>query len=71
MDSWRACHAFEPSTAEDPQFRGVMHEQSIDTQTSSRWCGMEVRRGGYLRCRSRHLTMVQNYEEGLQKNSSS
>ncbi|GFX88973.1 uncharacterized protein TNCV_2852731 [Trichonephila clavipes] len=32
-------------------------------QTSSRWCGVVVRRGGCpLRCRSRHLTMVQNYE---------
>ncbi|GFV95525.1 hypothetical protein TNCV_4575261 [Trichonephila clavipes] len=29
---------------------------------SSRWCGVVVRRGGcQLRCRPRHLTMVQNY----------
>ncbi|GFV92232.1 uncharacterized protein TNCV_1896681 [Trichonephila clavipes] len=31
-------------------------------ETSSRWCGVEVRRGGcQLRCRLCHLTMVQNY----------
>ncbi|GFX34045.1 DDE_3 domain-containing protein [Trichonephila clavipes] len=31
-------------------------------ETSSRWCGVGVRRGGcQLRCRPRHLTMVQNY----------
>ncbi|GFS98508.1 hypothetical protein TNCV_3478891 [Trichonephila clavipes] len=32
-------------------------------QTSSRWCGVVVRRVGYLlRCRPRHLTLVQNFE---------
>ncbi|GFY26942.1 uncharacterized protein TNCV_930831 [Trichonephila clavipes] len=31
-------------------------------ETSSLWCGVEVRRGRcQLRCRPRHLTMVQNY----------
>ncbi|GFS80594.1 uncharacterized protein TNCV_3870191 [Trichonephila clavipes] len=31
-------------------------------ETSSRWCGVVVRRGGcQLRCRPRHLTLVQNY----------
>ncbi|GFW01151.1 uncharacterized protein TNCV_1763891 [Trichonephila clavipes] len=31
-------------------------------ETSSRWCGVAVRRGGYqLRFRPRHLAMVQNY----------
>ncbi|GFV09896.1 uncharacterized protein TNCV_2318261 [Trichonephila clavipes] len=31
-------------------------------QTSSRWCGVVARRRGcQLRCRPRHLTMVQNY----------
>ncbi|GFT95887.1 uncharacterized protein TNCV_312261 [Trichonephila clavipes] len=39
-------------------------------QTSSRWCGVVVRRGGcHLRCRPRHLTMVQNYEVRRQKPS--
>ncbi|GFT80765.1 histone-lysine N-methyltransferase SETMAR [Trichonephila clavipes] len=37
-------------------------------ETSSRWCGVVVRRGGYqLRCRPRHLTMVQNYMVRRQK----
>ncbi|GFV14073.1 uncharacterized protein TNCV_525491 [Trichonephila clavipes] len=32
-------------------------------QTSSRWCGVEVRRRAcQLRCRPRRLTMVKNYE---------
>ncbi|GFW34817.1 uncharacterized protein TNCV_698051 [Trichonephila clavipes] len=31
-------------------------------ETSSRWCSVVVRRGGcQLRCRPRHLIMVQNY----------
>ncbi|GFY32470.1 uncharacterized protein TNCV_3559781 [Trichonephila clavipes] len=31
-------------------------------ETSSRWCGGVVRRGGcQLRCRPRHLTILQNY----------
>ncbi|GFS98739.1 uncharacterized protein TNCV_2591851 [Trichonephila clavipes] len=31
-------------------------------ESSSHWCGVVVRRGGcQLRCRPRHLTMVQNY----------
>ncbi|GFU85324.1 uncharacterized protein TNCV_2386291 [Trichonephila clavipes] len=37
-------------------------------QTSSRWCGEVVRRRGrQLKCRPRHLTMVQNYEVCRQK----
>ncbi|GFS94360.1 uncharacterized protein TNCV_2014011 [Trichonephila clavipes] len=41
-------------------------------QTSSRWCGVVVRRWGcQLRCRSRHLTIVQNYEARHQKSSCS
>ncbi|GFW38121.1 uncharacterized protein TNCV_601971 [Trichonephila clavipes] len=39
-------------------------------QTSSRWCGVVVRSGGgQLRCRPRHLIMVQNYEVPRQKPS--
>ncbi|GFX02038.1 uncharacterized protein TNCV_372271 [Trichonephila clavipes] len=42
------------------------------TETSSRWCGVVVRRGGYqLRCRPCHLTMVQNYVVRRQKPSCS
>ncbi|GFW60207.1 hypothetical protein TNCV_1842881 [Trichonephila clavipes] len=44
MDLWPACHEFEPSTAEDPPRRGLMHVKSVETQTSSRWCGVEVRK---------------------------
>ncbi|GFY20658.1 uncharacterized protein TNCV_1118921 [Trichonephila clavipes] len=41
-------------------------------ETSSRWCGVEVRRTGcQLRCRPRHLTMVQNYMVRRQKPSCS
>ncbi|GFV86196.1 uncharacterized protein TNCV_671931 [Trichonephila clavipes] len=41
-------------------------------QTSSRWCGVVVRRGGcQIRCRPRHFTMVQNYEIRRQKPSCS
>ncbi|GFT91413.1 uncharacterized protein TNCV_4285691 [Trichonephila clavipes] len=37
-------------------------------ETSSRWCGVVVRRGEcQLRCRPRHLTMVQNYVVRRQK----
>ncbi|GFY03390.1 uncharacterized protein TNCV_1173481 [Trichonephila clavipes] len=37
-------------------------------ETSSRWCGVVVRRGGcQLRCRPRHLTMVQKYVVRRQK----
>ncbi|GFW75757.1 uncharacterized protein TNCV_4429401 [Trichonephila clavipes] len=39
-------------------------------ETSSRWCGVVVRRGGcQLRCRPRHLIMVQNYVVRRQKPS--
>ncbi|GFW05430.1 uncharacterized protein TNCV_3359471 [Trichonephila clavipes] len=41
-------------------------------QTSSRGCGVVVRKGGCkLRCRPRPLTMVQNYVARLQKPSCS
>ncbi|GFW92130.1 uncharacterized protein TNCV_3540161 [Trichonephila clavipes] len=34
----------------------------LRAETSSRWCGVVARRGGcHLKCRPRHLTMVQNY----------
>ncbi|GFX24308.1 uncharacterized protein TNCV_421091 [Trichonephila clavipes] len=41
-------------------------------ETSSRWCGVVVRKGGcQLRCRPRHLTMVRNYVVRRQKPSCS
>ncbi|GFW72949.1 uncharacterized protein TNCV_830721 [Trichonephila clavipes] len=44
----------------------------LRAQTSSRWCGVVVRRGVcQLRYRPRHLTMVQNYEVRHQKSECS
>ncbi|GFW44068.1 uncharacterized protein TNCV_998331 [Trichonephila clavipes] len=41
-------------------------------ETSSSWCGVVVRRGEYqLRCRPRHMTMVQNDVVRRQKTSCS
>ncbi|GFT58387.1 uncharacterized protein TNCV_2118881 [Trichonephila clavipes] len=41
-------------------------------ETSSRWCGVVVRREGcQLRCHPRHLTMVKNYVDRRQKPSCS
>ncbi|GFX12936.1 uncharacterized protein TNCV_3659321 [Trichonephila clavipes] len=38
------------------------------TQTSSHWCGVEIRRAGcQFKYRPRHLTMVQNYRVRRQK----
>ncbi|GBM28137.1 hypothetical protein AVEN_224194-1 [Araneus ventricosus] len=53
-----------PDSTEDPPCMGPAARYIIRSgQTSSRWCGVEVRRGGcQLRCRPRHLTEVQNYE---------
>ncbi|GFT42328.1 hypothetical protein TNCV_1786301 [Trichonephila clavipes] len=44
-DSWPACHEFESSTAEDLPYMGAVHVKSVEAQTSSRWCGVEVTRG--------------------------
>ncbi|GFV47242.1 hypothetical protein TNCV_4828981 [Trichonephila clavipes] len=69
-DSWQACHESEGSTTENPPCRGVMHVESAEAQTSSSWCGVEVRRGkGHLRCRPRPLNIVQNYKVHHQKPS--
>ncbi|GFX46602.1 hypothetical protein TNCV_4550411 [Trichonephila clavipes] len=66
------CHKFETSTAEDPRYRVGRCKLNVEIHTSSRWCSVEVRREVYhLRCRPRHLTMVQNDEVCLQKSSNS
>ncbi|GBM82009.1 hypothetical protein AVEN_51854-1 [Araneus ventricosus] len=51
-------------STEDPSYIGIIHVKSyVGGQTSSRWCGSEVRRGVcQLKCRPRHLTQFQNYE---------
>ncbi|GFY16398.1 hypothetical protein TNCV_2350411 [Trichonephila clavipes] len=70
IGSSQACHEFEPSTTKDPPCREQCTLNLPRTQTSSRWCGS--RRGGcQLRCRPRHLTMVQNDEVHRQKPSCS
>ncbi|GFV04049.1 uncharacterized protein TNCV_916731 [Trichonephila clavipes] len=67
-DSWSACPEFDPSIAEDQPCKGAMYVKSVEAQTSSRWCGVKIRRGKYqLRYRPRHLTMDQNYEIRRQK----
>ncbi|GFU50373.1 hypothetical protein TNCV_4240801 [Trichonephila clavipes] len=40
-DSWLACHEFEPRPAESP-----LHVKSVEAQMNSRWCCVEVSRGG-------------------------
>ncbi|GFX99855.1 uncharacterized protein TNCV_258921 [Trichonephila clavipes] len=61
-DSVPACHEFEPSTDEDPPCRETMHVKSVQSSNVLPWCGAVVRRGGgQLRCKLRHLTVVQNY----------
>ncbi|GFT17416.1 hypothetical protein TNCV_4806801 [Trichonephila clavipes] len=30
-DSWLMCHEFEPSTTEDPPYRGTMHVKSVES----------------------------------------
>ncbi|GFV23783.1 uncharacterized protein TNCV_959771 [Trichonephila clavipes] len=48
--------------------RVVMHVKLSRAETSSRWCGVVVRRGEcQLRCRPRLLTIVQNYVVRLRK----
>ncbi|GFW17798.1 dimer_Tnp_hAT domain-containing protein [Trichonephila clavipes] len=46
MESWQACLEFEPSATKDPPSRGAMHVKSVEAQTSTRWCGVVIRRGG-------------------------
>ncbi|GFW61369.1 uncharacterized protein TNCV_4136871 [Trichonephila clavipes] len=63
------------SIAVSPKTRRVGQRCTLNlsrAETSSRWCGVVVRRGGCrLRCRPRHLTMVQNYVVRRQKPSCS
>ncbi|GFY10649.1 hypothetical protein TNCV_2194701 [Trichonephila clavipes] len=52
--SWPACHEFESKSSEAPSCRGAMHVKSVEAQTSSRWCSVEVRRG----CASSDVVLV-------------
>ncbi|GFV56074.1 uncharacterized protein TNCV_2266601 [Trichonephila clavipes] len=72
MDSWPACHEFEPSATKDPPCREAMHVKSVGSSNvlPLSWGG-NYETGCQLRGRPRHLTMVQNYEVRRQKPSSS
>ncbi|GFV59141.1 hypothetical protein TNCV_2338821 [Trichonephila clavipes] len=67
-NSWPVCHQLEHYAAEDPQCRG-WRRCSLNrwrAQTPSHWCDGEVRKGRCrLRCRPRHLTLVQNLQGPL------
>ncbi|GFU21363.1 hypothetical protein TNCV_2434771 [Trichonephila clavipes] len=41
MDSWPACHEFEPSANEDPSCREAMHVNSVESSNLLPlvWCG--------------------------------
>ncbi|GFY27616.1 uncharacterized protein TNCV_910671 [Trichonephila clavipes] len=62
-DSKQACHEFEPSTAEDPPCREKMLFKYVESSNILPlvWCGSK-KKGCQVRCRPRHLTMVQVYE---------
>ncbi|GFX46871.1 hypothetical protein TNCV_4040171 [Trichonephila clavipes] len=40
------CREFEPSTTKDPPCRAAITLNLSRAETSSRWCGVIVRRGG-------------------------
>ncbi|GFV30312.1 hypothetical protein TNCV_97871 [Trichonephila clavipes] len=63
-DTWPTRHLFVPITTEDPPFSGGRCTLNMSRlKRAFRRYGTEVRRGGYqLRCRPRHLILVQNYE---------
>ncbi|GFU86052.1 uncharacterized protein TNCV_636811, partial [Trichonephila clavipes] len=60
-------HEFDPSTLRAHRVGQRCTLNLSRAETSSRWCGVVVRRGCQLRCRPRHLTMVQNYVVRRQK----
>ncbi|GFW56068.1 hypothetical protein TNCV_374741 [Trichonephila clavipes] len=43
---WNIYHEIEHRIAETPPCRGAMHVLSVEAQTSSHWCVVEVRRWG-------------------------
>ncbi|GFT24556.1 uncharacterized protein TNCV_3253561 [Trichonephila clavipes] len=72
MDSCLACH---DSSSVPLKTRHVGERCALNllrAQSSSRWCGVEVRRWGcQLRSRPCHLTVLQNNEVRRQKPSRS
>ncbi|GFX36553.1 uncharacterized protein TNCV_2031341 [Trichonephila clavipes] len=70
MNSWPACHELEPSAIEDPSCRGAMYIKSVESSNVLPQRDGVFRRGRcQLKCRPRHLTMIQNDELHLQKPS--
>ncbi|GFU07581.1 uncharacterized protein TNCV_2225541 [Trichonephila clavipes] len=71
-DRGRHVMSSSPSTTKDPSRPVQRCTLNLSkAETSSRWCGVVVRRGCQLRCRPRHLTVVQNYVVRRQKPSCS
>ncbi|GFU89000.1 uncharacterized protein TNCV_2894481 [Trichonephila clavipes] len=72
---WIVPSLFTSSSAVPLKTRRVGQRCTLNlsrAETSSRWCGVVVRKRGYqLRCRPRHLTMVLNYVVRRQKSSCS
>ncbi|GFX23570.1 uncharacterized protein TNCV_3770441 [Trichonephila clavipes] len=71
-DTWAAYHEFELSAAEDPPYKEAMHVKSVESSIVLPlvWCESS-KSGCQLRCRPRHLTMVQNDKVRHQKPSCS
>ncbi|GFU17333.1 hypothetical protein TNCV_591421 [Trichonephila clavipes] len=58
INSWPACHEFDPSTAEDPQCRGRCTKNLLMLKRSPVGVVWKLGKGCQLRCRSCHLTML-------------
>ncbi|GFX74240.1 hypothetical protein TNCV_2912731 [Trichonephila clavipes] len=72
-DSLLACHEFEPSAAEDPHSRVnqcTLNLSRLKHPFDVVMGKLGERAGSHLKCRLRHLIMVQNYEVCHQKPSS-
>ncbi|GFV72150.1 hypothetical protein TNCV_2460821 [Trichonephila clavipes] len=46
LDRGLPCHEFEPRATKVPPCRAAIHVNLLRAETSSRWCGVVVRRGG-------------------------
>ncbi|GFU92286.1 hypothetical protein TNCV_1338671 [Trichonephila clavipes] len=67
-DSWLTCHEFKRIVPlKTRRVEVPLLVKSVEAQTSSRLCGVELRRECWqLRFRLRHLTEVQNYDVRFQ-----
>ncbi|GFW13946.1 hypothetical protein TNCV_4700811 [Trichonephila clavipes] len=45
-DLWFTCHKFEPSTGEQPPFKGTKHDKSVESSNFLPRCSVILRRGG-------------------------